>query len=218
MSVVVNIRSAKRKSKEHQTSHPPTDPPFETMVWIPGGTFIMVSNKHYMETLNIEELFKNFASYIVLGVEIIAIVLIAIGAVEAVIGLLKPKYDPLRPFAWKREVFIRLGSWLLLGLEFALAADIVRSAISPTWAQVGTELLPGQGCRALRGGNGSHGRGRGSQACNRSKGITELRSQQSKRLKTNMSGKFTCLSTSLLKESRYLGARTDCWPLITAPG
>jgi uncharacterized membrane protein len=90
-----------------------------------------------METLNIEEMFKNFASYVALGVEIIAIVLIAIGAVEAVIGLMKPKYDPLRPFAWKREVFIRLGSWLLLGLEFALAADIVRSAISPTWAQIG---------------------------------------------------------------------------------
>jgi uncharacterized membrane protein len=90
-----------------------------------------------METLNIEELFKNFASYVALGVEIIAIVLIAIGIVEAVIGLLKPKYDPLRPFAWKKEVFIRLGSWLLLGLEFALAADIVRTAISPTWTQVG---------------------------------------------------------------------------------
>jgi uncharacterized membrane protein len=90
-----------------------------------------------METLNIEELFKNFASYVALGVEIIAIVLIAIGAVEAVIGLLKPKFDPLRPFAWKKEVFIRLGSWLLLGLEFALAADIVRTAISPTWTQVG---------------------------------------------------------------------------------
>jgi uncharacterized membrane protein len=70
-------------------------------------------------------------------VEIIAILLIAIGAVEAVIGLMRPKFDPRRPFAWKKEVFIRLGSWLVLGLEFALAADIVRTAISPTWAQLG---------------------------------------------------------------------------------
>jgi uncharacterized membrane protein len=90
-----------------------------------------------MEAFNIEEMFRSFASYVALGVEMIAVILIAIGAVEAVIGLMKPKYDPLRPFAWKREVFIRLGSWLLLGLEFALAADIVRSAISPTWAQIG---------------------------------------------------------------------------------
>ena len=29
------------------------------------------------------------------------------------------------------------GKWLLLGLQFALAADIVRSAISPEWEQIG---------------------------------------------------------------------------------
>jgi uncharacterized membrane protein len=27
--------------------------------------------------------------------------------------------------------------WLLLGLEFELAADIVRSVISPTWQEIG---------------------------------------------------------------------------------
>ena len=30
-----------------------------------------------------------------------------------------------------------LGVWLLLGLEFELAADIVRSVISPTWVEIG---------------------------------------------------------------------------------
>ena len=84
-----------------------------------------------------EEIFKNFAEYVALGLEIIAIALIGIGGVEAVIGLIKPRFDPLRPFGWKKEVFIRLGAWLLLALEFALGADIVRSAISPTWTQLG---------------------------------------------------------------------------------
>ena len=27
--------------------------------------------------------------------------------------------------------------WLLLGLEFELAADIVRSVLSPTWQEIG---------------------------------------------------------------------------------
>lgn len=27
--------------------------------------------------------------------------------------------------------------WLILGLEFELAADIVRSAISPSWSDIG---------------------------------------------------------------------------------
>jgi uncharacterized membrane protein len=90
-----------------------------------------------MESLTLEEVFKIFAGYVALILEAIAVVLIAIGAVEAIRGLMRPAYDSLRPFAWTKEVFLRLGSWLLLGLEFALAADIVRTAISPTWAQVG---------------------------------------------------------------------------------
>jgi uncharacterized membrane protein len=32
---------------------------------------------------------------------------------------------------------MRFGVWLLLGLEFELAADIIRSAISPTWRDIG---------------------------------------------------------------------------------
>jgi hypothetical protein len=55
-----------------------------------------------MEALNIEEIFKNFAGYVALGMEIIAVVIIAIGAIEAVIGLMRRKYDPLRPFSWKK--------------------------------------------------------------------------------------------------------------------
>jgi uncharacterized membrane protein len=30
-----------------------------------------------------------------------------------------------------------LAVWLLLGLEFELAADIIRSVISPTWMEIG---------------------------------------------------------------------------------
>jgi uncharacterized membrane protein len=32
---------------------------------------------------------------------------------------------------------MRFGVWLLLGLEFELAADIVRTAIAPTWNDIG---------------------------------------------------------------------------------
>jgi len=90
-----------------------------------------------MDARTIEEIFKEFAGYVALGVELLAVAVIAVGAIEAIAGVIKQKSNPLRPFAWKKEVFIRFGSWLLLGLEFALAADIVRSAISPTWTQIG---------------------------------------------------------------------------------
>jgi uncharacterized membrane protein len=34
-------------------------------------------------------------------------------------------------------VWVRFGVWLLLSLEFQLGADIIRTAISPTWTQIG---------------------------------------------------------------------------------
>jgi len=85
-----------------------------------------------------EEIFKAYASYIALGLEIVAAILIAIGGIEAIYGLFVPrKVDPRKPLASKKEVWVRLGVWLLLGLEFELGADIIRSAISPTWQDLG---------------------------------------------------------------------------------
>ena len=37
----------------------------------------------------------------------------------------------------RKEIWVRFAIWLLLGLEFELAADVVRSAISPTWTAIG---------------------------------------------------------------------------------
>jgi uncharacterized membrane protein len=37
----------------------------------------------------------------------------------------------------RREVWLNFGQWLILGLEFTLAADIVKTAIAPTWNDIG---------------------------------------------------------------------------------
>jgi uncharacterized membrane protein len=37
----------------------------------------------------------------------------------------------------RKAIWRRFGMWLLLGLEFALAADIITSVISPTWHDIG---------------------------------------------------------------------------------
>ena len=43
----------------------------------------------------------------------------------------EPRTASAKPF-WRRY-----GVWLLLGLEFELAADIIGSVVSPTWQEVG---------------------------------------------------------------------------------
>ena len=34
-------------------------------------------------------------------------------------------------------VRLKLGRWLALALEFELAADILRTAVAPTWSEIG---------------------------------------------------------------------------------
>jgi len=84
-----------------------------------------------------ELLFRQLAGVVALGVECVAVVLIAYGAVEAFINSLQHLFRRTQDAGWRKALFARFGVWLLLGLQFALAADIVRSAISPTWNDIG---------------------------------------------------------------------------------
>jgi uncharacterized membrane protein len=36
-----------------------------------------------------------------------------------------------------RQVWLRYGRWLVAGLTFQLAADIIGTSIAPTWQEVG---------------------------------------------------------------------------------
>ena len=84
-----------------------------------------------------EELLKVIASHVALGVETIAVVLVAAGSIHAAFAVVAALIRGERHPGWGRAIWITYGGWLLGGLQFALAADIVRSAISPTWEQIG---------------------------------------------------------------------------------
>jgi uncharacterized membrane protein len=84
-----------------------------------------------------EELFKNAASSIALTVEAAAAVLVAIGALEALWGIVNSLFGVGPKIGRRKAIWLRFGVWLLLGLEFELAADIVRTAIAPTWNDIG---------------------------------------------------------------------------------
>ena len=84
-----------------------------------------------------EAFVRQFASTVALGVEFCAAVLITIGALEALAELLRPPFGGRAKHGRRREVWMGLARWLVLALEFELAADILRTAISPTWDDVG---------------------------------------------------------------------------------
>ena len=84
-----------------------------------------------------EELLKVIASHVALGVETIAVLLVAAGSIHAAIAIVTTLVRGERHPGWGRAIWVTYGGWLLGGLQFALAADIVRSAISPSWEQIG---------------------------------------------------------------------------------
>jgi uncharacterized membrane protein len=69
--------------------------------------------------------------------ETAAIVIVIYGVVEAFIHLLGIMARPRTSHGERKIVWRRFGVWLLLGLEFELAADIIGSIVSPTWQEIG---------------------------------------------------------------------------------
>src|SRR5215831_19534490 len=84
-----------------------------------------------------EELFKTFASRLALSVEAAAALLIVVGVIEALAHVLKPEFTRQASAGVRKEAWVRFAVWLLLALEFELGADVIRTAISPTWTDIG---------------------------------------------------------------------------------
>jgi Predicted membrane protein len=84
-----------------------------------------------------EELFERFVGYAVLVIEAAAALLIVVGAIEALATLIAPRFERRSAVGVPRRAWVRFSVWLLLGLEFELGADIIRSAITPTWTDIG---------------------------------------------------------------------------------
>jgi uncharacterized membrane protein len=85
----------------------------------------------------LEVLLKHLAGYTALTVEAAAVLLVAYGAGETFVATVGHVWHGRRVTGWRKELFLRFGVWLLVGLQFALAADIVRSVIAPTWNEIG---------------------------------------------------------------------------------
>ena len=84
-----------------------------------------------------EEFFVQAAGAAVLLIEAAAVLVISFGSLEALFKLLVVMATPGASHGMQKAIWRRFGVWLLLGLEFALAADIITSVISPTWQDIG---------------------------------------------------------------------------------
>ena len=84
-----------------------------------------------------EESFAQVARTAALLVEIAAVFIVTYGALEAFAKLLWIIATPRTSHGARKALWRRFGMWLLLGLEFELAADIIGSVVSPSWQDIG---------------------------------------------------------------------------------
>ena len=84
-----------------------------------------------------EELFAQFARNVALAIEVVAVLVIAFGAAEGTVRLLGRALGRAPVVGHRKDVWLRFAGWLILGLEFELAADVVRTVIAPSWEELG---------------------------------------------------------------------------------
>jgi uncharacterized membrane protein len=87
-------------------------------------------------TIGLEDQFKEIAGFIALAIEAAAVLVVSYGSLQALAGVVGTTFSRTADEMRGREIWLRFATWILLALEFALAADLVRTAVAPTWDDI----------------------------------------------------------------------------------
>lgn len=78
-----------------------------------------------------------FADYTILVINAMALLIIAIGAVEMFFTSMRTLFQPSPSGRALPVGYLRFARWLIAGLTFQLAADVIETASAPTWDDIG---------------------------------------------------------------------------------
>lgn len=84
-----------------------------------------------------QSFFLSIADHAALALEFLAILAVCAGAGETVVGIGRWLLSGKRDSGSRTRLWMNFARWLMLALEFALGADIIRTAIAPTWDELG---------------------------------------------------------------------------------
>ena len=85
---------------------------------------------------SMEEIAKTTAIYLSLGVELLGAFIIGLALLRFLAGYL-PSLIRRKQYVSNTWLRVQFGSSLTLALELLLAADILRTAVAPTWDDIG---------------------------------------------------------------------------------
>jgi uncharacterized membrane protein len=84
----------------------------------------------------LSEWLRVLTEYTVTAIDLMAFIVIVIGTVRAFAVALRIAISPLEDET-RRAGWLTYGRWLVAGLTFQLAADIIESSIATSWDAVG---------------------------------------------------------------------------------
>jgi uncharacterized membrane protein len=64
------------------------------------------------------------------------VLIVSFGALQAITGVGRAIFSRTADELTGRGIWLKFATWILLALEFALAADLVRTAVAPTWEDI----------------------------------------------------------------------------------
>ncbi|HYZ15380.1 MAG TPA: DUF1622 domain-containing protein [Candidatus Acidoferrum sp.] len=84
-----------------------------------------------------EWIVKSGTTGLATAIEAAGAVVIAFAVVTTVVRWLRALLTPAAAEAQTRLALVSLGTWLSFALEFEVAADILRTAVAPSWNDIG---------------------------------------------------------------------------------
>ncbi|WP_353643121.1 DUF1622 domain-containing protein [Mesorhizobium sp. WSM2239] len=83
----------------------------------------------------LREIFARLTEVSILLIDFMALLIVVYGTLEAFWGAVRAAFVHRRPVY--HQIWLRYARWLVAGLTFQLAADIIESALAPTWEDIG---------------------------------------------------------------------------------
>jgi uncharacterized membrane protein len=80
---------------------------------------------------------EQVTSIVAMAVDIVMVMIVAVGSFRAVIAVAKCLHAGEALATSIREIWLHYAAWIILALEFALAADLIDTVIAPSWQEIG---------------------------------------------------------------------------------
>lgn len=77
------------------------------------------------------------ADYMILMIHAMALLVVAFGTVQAFVQSIRAMFNQTPTGHRFHRGYVQYARWLVAGLTFQLAADIIATAFSPSWEEIG---------------------------------------------------------------------------------